>query len=278
MSEFKANVRTTGHGPAVVLLHSSGSSGRQWDPLVEQLRDRFRVHAVDLHGHGGTPAWLSSAPMSLADEAALLGPLMKASDGVHLVGHSYGGAVALKAAVQYPHQVRSVTVYEPVLFSMLFTFNRRDRAAAEIRIAADSMRNWLARGMAQQSAQRFVDFWSGPGSWDAMPPAHQEMIASRIPSIMAHFDALYGYSTSRRDLAELRVPALVLTGAGTRLTTRRIGELLQGAMPEATHEKLEHMGHMGPVTHAGIVAKRIAHFLDARAAADRTDNRLGQAA
>jgi pimeloyl-ACP methyl ester carboxylesterase len=140
------------------------------------------------------------------------------------------------------------------------------------------MRNWLARGMARQSGQRFVDFWSGPDSWDALPPAHQEMIASRMPSIMAHFDALYGDSTSRHDLAELQVPALVLTGAGTRLTTRRIGELLQAAMPEATHEKLEHMGHMGPVTHAGVVAKRIAHFLDARAAADRTDNRLGQAA
>ena len=278
MSEIRANVRTTGHGPTVVLLHSSGSSGRQWDPLVEQLRDRFRLHAVDLHGHGGTPAWLSNAPMSLADEAALLVPLLNTSGGAHLVGHSYGAAAALKAAVQFPHLVRSVTVYEPVLFAMLFTFNRRDRAATEVRLAADSMRNWLARGMARQSAQRFVDFWSEAGTWDTLPLAHQEMIASRMPSIMAHFDALYRDSMSRHDLAELQVPALVLTGVRTRLATRRISELLQAAMPVATQEKLEHMGHMGPVTHAGVVANRIARFLDAQVIADRTDNRLAQAA
>jgi pimeloyl-ACP methyl ester carboxylesterase len=278
MTEIRANVRTTGRGPAVVLLHSSGSSGRQWDPLVERLRDRFRLHAVDLHGHGGTPAWLRSAPMKLADEAALLAPLLNASGGAHLVGHSYGGAVALKAAVQFPHLVRSVAVYEPVLFRMLFTFNRRDRAATELRIAADSMRHWLAHGMARQSAQRFVDFWSGSGAWDALPPVHQEMIASRMPSIMAHFDALYGDSPSRRELAELQIPALYLTGARTRLTTRRIGELLQASMPKAAHERLQGMGHMGPVTHADIVAERIARHLDAQAAADRTNRALVQAA
>jgi len=271
MSEIRANVRTMGHGPTVVLLHSSGSSGRQWDPLVEQLRDRFRLHSVDLHGHGATPAWLASAPMRLADEAALLEPLMRTAGGVHLVGHSYGGAVALKAAVLHPHLVHSVTVYEPVLFGLFFAFNQRDRAASEMRIAADSMRNWLARGMARQSGQRFVDFWSGAGTWKAMSPVHQETIATRMPSIMAHFDALYDDSMTRQDLAALQVPIMVLTGARTRLTTRRIGELLQAAMPGATHERLESMGHMGPVTHASAVAQRIARFLDMRTAAERTD-------
>ena len=216
--------------------------------------------------------------MSLADEAALLGPLMKASAGVHLVGHSYGGVVALKAALQYPDRVRSVAVYEPVLFRMLFAFNRRDRAATEIRIAADSIRNWLARGMLERSAQRFVDFWSGQGSWDALPTIHQDVIASRMPSVMAHFDALYGDSPSREELAELQAPALVLTGARTSLTTRRIGELLQLAMPDATHERLEDMGHMGPVTHADAVGKRIAQFLDGQTAADRNERALVQAA
>jgi pimeloyl-ACP methyl ester carboxylesterase len=216
--------------------------------------------------------------MRLADDAALIEPLLNASGGVHMVGHSYGGAVALQAALQYPHRVRSVAVYEPVLFPVLSAFNRRDRAATEVRIAADSIRSWLARGMAERSAQRFVDFWSGNGSWDALPETHREMIARRMPSVATHFDAVYRDSPSLRELAELQVPALFLTGARTRLTTRRIGELLQFALPDATHERLEGMGHMGPVTHADAVANRIARFLDGQHTADRLDRAQVRAA
>ena len=96
------SIRSVGHGPTVVLLHSSGSSGRQWDPLVAGLHDRFRLHAVDLHGHGGTPAWQAGRPMSLEDDAALVEPLLLAPEGVRLVGHSYGGALALKLASLHP--------------------------------------------------------------------------------------------------------------------------------------------------------------------------------
>jgi pimeloyl-ACP methyl ester carboxylesterase len=43
--------------PTIVLLHSSASSARQWERLADRLRDRFYVHAVDLHGHGARTAW-----------------------------------------------------------------------------------------------------------------------------------------------------------------------------------------------------------------------------
>ena len=260
----KPNVRSSGEGPHVVLLHSSGSSGRQWDALVNGIQDRFRLQAIDLHGHGGTQAWLGDHALRLEDDAALVEPLLQAPGGIHLVGHSYGGAVALKLAALYPDRVRSVVAFEPVLFRLLFDYSPRDLSSKEVLIAAASIRHWLELGHVERSAQRFVDFWSGTGSWTALQAGHQQVIAARMPSIVAHFRALFADSMTRDTLSGLRMPMLCLTGEKTLSTTRRLGELLRHWMPQATHEAMTGMGHLGPVTHPTQVASRIAGFLDAQ--------------
>ena len=110
---------------AVVLLHSSASSARQWQAAIEALRTRFEPHTVEFHGHGAQPAWCGDAPMRLAHEAALVESLLDRVGSAHLVGHSYGAAVALKVASRRPDQVRSVVAYEPVLFALLRTWSGR---------------------------------------------------------------------------------------------------------------------------------------------------------
>jgi pimeloyl-ACP methyl ester carboxylesterase len=260
----KPIVRSSGDGPHVVLLHSSGSSGRQWDPLVAGLQDRYRLHAVDLHGHGGTPAWLGDHVLRLEDDAALVEPLLQVPGGVRLIGHSYGAAVALKLAALHPDRVKSVVAFEPVLFRLLNDYSPRDISTKEVLLAAASIRHWLELGCVGRSAQRFVDFWSGDGSWTSLSASHQQVITARMPSIVAHFRALFADSMTRHTLSGLHVPALFLTGEKTRTTTRRLGELLRYWMPQATHETLPGMGHMGPVTHPTQVASRIAGFLDAQ--------------
>lgn len=266
MLVVKPNVQTTGHGPTVVLLHASGSSGRQWDTLVRALQSRFRLQAVDLHGHGATPAWPGHRPLALADDAALVAPLVAAApDGVHLVGHSYGAGVALKLAQLHPGRVRSVAVYEPVLFRLLFDYNARHAPAQEVLAAAARIRTAQIAGRLDRAAQAFVDYWSADGTWDAMPPARQQTVIGRMPALVPHFAALFNDALDRAALGRLSMPVLCLTGARTKASTRRIGELLRLAMPAAMHEWLPGMGHMGPVTHAALVAARLAGWLDTQA-------------
>lgn len=114
--------RETGAGPAIVCLHSSASSSGQWRALTERLADRFKVIAADLYGCGKTPAWPSDHPMYLDDELERLSPAFRAAgDRFHLIGHSYGVAIALKAALKDPQRLISLVLYEPVLFSVLVT-------------------------------------------------------------------------------------------------------------------------------------------------------------
>ena len=76
--------------------------------------------APDLMGCGREPAWKPAAPVTLEAEARrVLAAFPPDGTPVHLVGHSYGGAVALEIAMRWPDKVRTLTVFEPVRFALL---------------------------------------------------------------------------------------------------------------------------------------------------------------
>jgi pimeloyl-ACP methyl ester carboxylesterase len=245
----------------IVLLHSSAASGRQWQALADALRPRHEVHAVDLHGHGMQAAWAGPSPMTLSDEAAPVERLIERLGGAHVVGHSYGAAVAIKLACRRPALVRSLVAYEPVLFGLLLDDASSRREVQVVVAVAEAMRLRVAQGQPEAAAQRFIDFWSGPGAWAALPQERQQGFAARVPAVLQQFDALFGDPLALADLARLRMPTLLLSGAETVPTTRRIVQLVYGALPGARRDTLPSMGHMGPVTHAALFNRRVVEFL-----------------
>lgn len=245
----------------VVLLHSSGASGHQWQALATMLQPRHAVHALDLHGHGSRPAWPGPAPMRLADEAAPVERLLEQLGGAHLVGHSYGAAVACELATRRPALVRSLVVHEPVLFGLLIGDASSRREVQAMLTLAAAMHQHLAAGRPEAAAQLFIEFWSGPGSWASLAGERQHAAAARMPAVMQQFGALFGEPLALADLARLRLPVLLCEGGRTVPVARRIAQLLRAALPGAQHETFASMGHMGPVTHAALFNQRVVEFL-----------------
>lgn len=245
--------------PRVVLLHSSASSSRQWSALTEALQPEFDTRSVDLHGHGAQPAWIGGRPLNLADEVALIEPLLHTADGVHLIGYSYGGAVAAKIAAMFPEAVRSLSVYEPVLFHALFDDDPHAAAAREVAGLSAALGRNLDAADDLAAAQTFVSYWAGRGAWGHMSADRRSAVAARMRAVQPQFDALI-----RDDFAFDRLPdcpTLFLTGAATVASTRRIGEIARGRRPQARHRVLDGMGHMGPITHASAVNRVLEQFL-----------------
>lgn len=255
----------------VVLLHASASSSRQWQSAVVALRDHFNPHTIDFHGHGARPAWQGDVAMALAHDAALVEPLLERLGGAHLVGHSYGGAVALMLASRRPSLVRSVVAYEPVLFSLL---KGSPSAQSELQIVLDvvsAMQRSLALGQPERAAACFVESWSGPGAWSWLSPVQQRPITDRVPALLQQFEALFGCGVAGRELSQLRMPLLLLSGARTVPTARHLVQRACVAQPKAQHDVLDGLGHMGPITHAARFNSRVIEFLVAlelRAARD----------
>ena len=132
--------------PTVICLHSSGGGGAQWKALVARLQPEFGTIAPDLHGHGSGPAWRGAPADIVAADAARIASLAADAPGdVHLVGHSYGAAIALRVALHHPESAASVAVYEPVAMRILFDYDPNHRSAAESQIAGAACQYGLFR-------------------------------------------------------------------------------------------------------------------------------------
>jgi pimeloyl-ACP methyl ester carboxylesterase len=246
----------------IICLHASASSGAQWAALRSQLEPDFHVLTPDFHGHGIGPAWHGMDTNIVAADAARVAQLARGvRGGVHLVGHSYGGAIALRVALHYPEIVASVVVYEPVVFRLLFDLHGRRHPTSEIIDVESDMRRCLRSDDMPGAAARFVDYWSGRGAWHALSALQQAGITKRIGVITTQFASLANDTPRLADYYALRAPVLMLTGKDTNAPVRRIGELLRLALPNASFDAIPSVGHMGPVTHPCMVARSIADFV-----------------
>jgi pimeloyl-ACP methyl ester carboxylesterase len=97
----------------VVFVHGSVANGPATFSALEPLRDRFELVVPN---RGGYPPGPLVDRIDFEQQAEELAPLLE--DGAHLVGHSYGGVIALLIAARHPDSVRSLTVSEPPAFSV----------------------------------------------------------------------------------------------------------------------------------------------------------------
>ncbi|OBH88934.1 alpha/beta fold hydrolase [Mycobacterium sp. E2989] len=107
---YRRAFRVAGSGPALLLIHGVGCNSKSWEPVHAKLAQRFTVIAPDLLGHGESdkPHADYSLPAfanGMRDLLAVLG-----IDRVTLVGHSFGGGVAMQFAYQYPELVERIVL------------------------------------------------------------------------------------------------------------------------------------------------------------------------
>lgn len=262
MTPSRPHTREAGAGPAVVCLHSNASHGGQWRALMARLAPRHRVLAPDAYDSGASPEWPSDRRIALADEVALLDPVLaQAGDAFSLVGHSYGGAVALIAALQQPQRVRALVLYEPTLFSLIEADGPAPNEADGIRNTVAAAAAALDAGNKNLAAKCFIDYWMGPGSWDATPPERQAAIANSTVNVRRWAHALTTESTPLPDFTSLDVPVLLMTGGRSPTSAHGVARRLLSVLPRAEHVVFERLGHMGPITHPEPVNEAIEAFL-----------------
>jgi len=257
----------------VIALHCSGASAGQWRPLGEALGRECELLTPE---HFGPEVAGSTQPsrFALADEAARSLALIDAGDGkVHLVGHSYGGAVALQVALARPDRIASMTLYEPAAFHLLDDLGA-DGAAGFIEIAAVARRVRCAvdAGDNEAAVAAFVDYWNGAGMWAKLSSQVRKDLTRWAPKAPLEFAALMHESTALHDLAVLDFPTLVLRGELAPTPTRLIADALPDVMDCARLEIIAGAGHMGPLTHAAAVSARVASHI-ARAEAMQAPQR-----
>ena len=252
-----------GQGRPVVLVHSSVSGNRQWRALTDALSDRYRVLAVNLHGYGETTPWPAVEPQSLAAQARLIRAVCDELDGpVRLVGHSFGGSVALKAALQLGDRISSLVLLEPNPFHLLA---QEGRSAAWLE--TQSLREYVTGHIAADdwpgASRRFADYWLGEGTWDAMPERRRAAFAEALAQNPYEWEAVMNEQTGVEGYAAVAARTLVVSDRATRRPIREIVEILEHGCAGWSFRFLEEGGHMAPLTRPELVNPIVAEFLDA---------------
>lgn len=262
-ADARVDYTDDGAGPPVVLVHSSVSANRQWRALIETLKDSYRVLAINLHGYGETTPWPGTTVQTLAAQAKLVLALCETVDRpVHLVGHSFGGSVALKVAQTLGDQVGRLILLEPNPFYLLQQHGRLE-AYAEARALRDYVKEHGTAGDWPRVAERFADYWAGEGAWAAMPDKRRATFVASLPPNFYEWDALDEEQTPVAGWHALAAEVLVMCARDTRRSVREIYELFREHCPRWSFAEIAEGGHMAPLARPELVNPIIKGFLDA---------------
>jgi len=249
-------------GPVVMLVHSSVSGARQWSRLIDDLQDRFRVRAVNLFGYGRTQPWSARRTQSLDDQARLVeAALPPGADEICLVGHSFGGAVAMKAAARLGSRVRRLVLLETNPFDLLAQHGC-DHAYDEAVALRDCVKTCGDRGEWLIAAERFADYWGGAGTWRGMPPERRSAFAQALMPNYFEWDAVMNDGTTAEQWAAL-LPSetLLIADSNSALPIREITTILRRACPEWVYQDVPGAGHMAPLTRPDLINPLVRMFL-----------------
>ncbi len=247
--------QVSGAGPGVVLLHATLSRARSWRPLVRALGDRARVVAIDRRGHRAS---LDPDPMRLAfgDHVADVAAIIE-REGIApavIVGHSFGGCVALDLAAARPDLVHAVIAYEPP-YMPLASERVRDAMAGVAREAAAAH----AAGDGPRAVELFLRTVLGDAGFEALPPAVRAMVREEGDAA-ASDSRLTGLRPDR--LPRISAPVVVAVGAESRPFYLAIAEGLAATIPGARVVRVPGADHMGAVTHPEAILALVEDALE----------------
>ena len=244
----------SGHGPALLLVHGSGTDGACWAPISPMFEPVFTVCAMDRRGHGASgdaPRYrIENEFNDVAAAVEALGP-----GPVDVFGHSYGALCALGAATR-TDKIRRLILYEPplpaapgaycppgLIEEMRECFARGDADAATEAFA----RGAILRTPDEIAAMRRVAIWA-------------EFVKS-APLFLRELEGVQSYAMGAGAFAACAAPTLLLVGGASPPRYRASVEALHAVLPQSRIATLEGQEHAAINAAPTLLAETVLAFL-----------------
>jgi len=255
-----------GAGPVIVLVHGSPATSRAWQRVAERLSTRFRVIAPNLPGYGQTPP----APPGRRGNAGYAAEAIESLAGLAgpplvLAGHSFGGVVALRAALRGAMGPRALALFEPVAVPVLDAIGDGAGFAAARGVFDDYTSSFDAGD--GHAVRKMADFWFGRGAFERMPSPMRDFLLANTGQNVQDVRATFGERYTGQSLGQLEMPVLAVHGSRSPAVMAAICEAIASRVPRGSLAVLDGADHALTATHADAVAGLIADLADRSAAA-----------
>ena len=257
---YRIDYHESGDGPPVLFVPGSFSAPAAWLGLQKWLPQRYHFVATSLCGYGATEETRSLGDCGIEHETRVIEAVAKTIGApVHLVGHSFGGVVALATALGGAVEVLSIATFEANPLSLI-----RERGHMEI---FETMQRMSAafetayHAGERDAAGRIIDFWGGAHSFAAMPETVREICRATAFANVLDWHTAYSFEATMADYARLTIPALVVRGARANPAMVKITEALEASLPNVHPAVIDGASHFLITTHAKDCGELLAGFL-----------------
>lgn len=247
-----------GAGTPLVLVPGSCSTGAAWRGVISALPPGYACVTTSLIGYGRSAERRTDGLKGIDVGAETVETVIAQAGGpVHLVGHSFGGLVALAVALRGKSPLLSLTVLEAPALGALLEPSEADhlRAFDELR---DSYFAAHAGGD-REAIRLMIDFYAGEGTFDAMPPKVRNYACDTAHTNVRDWIDAYAFELPRASMEALDLPVAIGWGGNSHPAIRRANEVLTQRIPGASSSVIPGAAHFMISTHpqdvAGIISR-----------------------
>ncbi len=231
VNDVTLNYIEQGQGDPVVFVHGTLGDYRTWDGQIEPFSKKYRVISYSRRYHYPNiwPQDTSSFSVTVhaKDLAAFIQTLKLGR--VHLVGHSFGAFISLLVAQDHPELIRSLTLGEPPVNSLLATTPQGDSLLQNfVATAIIPSGEAFQSGENEEGVRRFVNGVLGDSAYENLPPHVRANMMENVRELKgATMDGNLFPPFSCEDARVVRVPTLLLNGELSPKMFTQIQDILE---------------------------------------------------
>lgn len=252
-----------GSGPAILFVPGSCSTGAAWRGVIGHLEGDFRAITTSLPGYGKSAERRTAADRSIGPLVAAIEAVVRhAGTPVHLVGHSFGGEVALAVALRRRVPLESLAVLEAPAPNVLRAFGHAEEYG-QFRSMTDTYFAAVEAGE-PEAIGAMIDFYGGPGTFASWPQSVRSYAARTTATNVLDWQGAYALEYGPGSLAGLGLPVLVAVGEASHPAVKRSNALIAAAIPGAAYVPIAGASHFMIATHPKQVADLVRCHVSGR--------------
>lgn len=258
----RIDYQESGQGWPIVFLPGSFSTPSAWRGVQKAMPAEYRFVATSLCGYGQTDETRNLDDLDMHHLVTVVeGVAQKVGEPIHLVGHSFGGTVALATALAGSIDILSIATFEANPLWLL-----RDTHYAVL--FEDTYRMSQAFEEAYNSgepdaAARIIDFWGRTGAFASMPEPVKDYCRATTYANVLDWRTAFRFQARSLDYARLTMPLLLVRGSFANSAMVEITKTLEACLPNTQSALVDGAGHFLITSHAAECGALLTRFLRA---------------